>query len=147
MRKLLSIGIVLALLVTFIVPVVVAAQDMTYEEWMEECCGWTPPTCAPMPDRTTKTLAGAVVWTMLGTMDTMGQAVCTTTGLMACNLGGWSDELGVIGVDLSAAALSGVGELLKAVVAAFLPASYADLGNAIADFLTQIADALAGTTA
>jgi hypothetical protein len=141
-RKLLSIGIVLALLVTFVVPVVVAAQD----NWQEECCGYTPPTCAPMPDRTTKTLAGAAVWTMLGTMDVMGGAVCAVTSLMACNLGGWSDELGVIGVDVSAAALGGVGELIKAVVAAFLPASYADLGDAIASFLQQMADALKGTT-
>jgi hypothetical protein len=55
-RKLLSIGIALALLVTFIVPVIVAAQD--------ECCEWTPPTARPLPDRTTKTLAGGVVWTL-----------------------------------------------------------------------------------
>jgi hypothetical protein len=138
-RKLLSIGIVLALLVTFVVPVVVAAQDL------EECCEWTPPECAPLPDRTTKTLAGAAVWTMLGTMDVMGGAVCAVTSMMACNLGGWSDELGVVAVDMSAAALGGIGDLLKAVVAAFLPASYADLGDAVANFLQQIADALAGT--
>jgi hypothetical protein len=138
-RKLLSIGIVLALLVTFIVPVVVAAQT-----WEEECCGYTPPECAPLPDRTTKTLAGAFVWTMLGTADIMGQAVCSVTGLMACNLGGWSDELGVVGVDLTAAALSGVGDLLDAVVGAFLP-GYADLGTAVANFLNQIAEALQGT--
>jgi hypothetical protein len=137
-RKLLSIGIVLALLVTFVVPVVVAAQDL------EECCGYTPPTCAPMPDRTTKTLAGAAVWTMLGTMDVMGGAVCAVTSMMACNLGGWSDELGVVGVDISAAALGGVGDLLKAVIKAFLP-DYTDLGDAVASFLQQIADALKGT--
>jgi hypothetical protein len=89
-RKLLSIGIVLALLVTFIVPVVVAAQD--------DCCEWTPPAAVPMPDRTTKTLAGATMWTLLG-----------------------------------------------AVVGAFLPA-YSDLGDALAGFLDQIAEALQGTT-
>jgi hypothetical protein len=139
-RKLISIGIVLALLVTFIVPVVVAAQT-----WEEECCGYTPPECGPLPDKTTKTLAGAAVWTMLSVSDIMGKAVCAVTGQMVCNLGGWSDELGVIGVDLSAAALSGIGDLLKAAVAAFLPATYADLGDAVANFLQQIADALKGT--
>ena len=139
MRKLLSIGIVLALLVTFVVPVVVAAQD-------DECCGYTPPTCAPLPDRTTKTLAGAAMWTLLGTADIMGGAVCAVTSQMACNLGGWSDELGVIGVDVSAAALSGIGDLLKAVIGAFLP-DYADLGDAVAGFLSSIADALKGATA
>jgi len=138
-RKLLSIGIVLALLVTFVVPVVVAAQD-------EECCGYTPPAAVPLPDRTTKTLAGAAMWTLLGTADIMGQAVCATTGMMAATLGGWSDELGVVGVDVSAAALTGVGDLLKAVIDAFLP-DYADLGDSLAGFLTQIADALKGAAA
>ena len=137
MRKLLSIGIVLALLVTFVVPVVAAAQD--------ECCEWTPQPCAPMPDRTTKTLAGAMVWTMLGTADVMGRAVCATTSQMACNLGGWSDELGVVGVGVTAAALSGLGDLLGAVIGAFLP-DYKDLGDALASFLDQMAEALQGTT-
>jgi hypothetical protein len=134
-RKLLSIGIVLALLVTFVVPVVVAAQD--------ECCGYTPPEAAPLPDRITKTLAGAAMWTLLGTADIMGKAVCATTGQMAANLGGWSDELGVIGVDVTASALSGVGDLLKAVIKAFLP-DFTDLGDSVASFLSSIADALKG---
>jgi hypothetical protein len=134
-RKLLSIGIVLALLVTFIVPVVVAAQD--------ECCEWTPPTCAPMPDRTTKTLAGATMWTLLGVTDIMGKAVCATTGQMACNLGGWSDELGVIGVDITVAALKGIGPLIEGVIGQFLP-DFADLAGGVVDLLDGIADALAG---
>jgi hypothetical protein len=134
-RKLLSIGIVLALLVTFIVPVVVAAQD--------ECCEWTPPTCAPMPDRTTKTLAGATMWTLLGVTDIMGKAVCATTGQMACNLGGWSDELGVIGVDITVAALKGIGPLIEGVIGQFLP-DFADLAGGVVDLLNGIADALAG---
>jgi hypothetical protein len=137
-RKLLSIGIVLALLVTFIVPVVVAAQD-------EECCGYTPPTCAPLPDRTTKTLAGAAMWTLLGVTDIMGKAVCATTGQMAANLGGWSDELGVIGVDVSVAALHGVAGLLSAAITQFLP-DFKTLGADLADLIDGIADALAGTT-
>jgi hypothetical protein len=134
-RKLLSIGIVLALLVTFIVPVVVAAQD--------ECCEWTPPDAAPMPDRTTKTLAGATMWTMLGVMDIMGKAVCATTGVMAANLGGWSDELGVIAVDVSVAALHGVAGLLDTAIGQFLP-DFEELGGDVADLINGIADALAG---
>ncbi len=135
MRKLLSIGIVLALLVTFIVPVVVAAQD--------DCCEWTPPPAVPMPDRTTKTLAGATMWTLLGVTDIMGKAVCATTGQMVANLGGWSDELGVIGVDVTVAALRGIGGLLDGVIGQFLP-DFADLGAGVVDLINGIADALAG---
>jgi hypothetical protein len=134
-RKLLSIGIVLALLVTFIVPVVVAAQD--------DCCEWSPPPAVPMPDRTTKTLAGATMWTLLGVTDIMGKAVCATTGQMVANLGGWSDELGVIGVDVSVAALRGIGGLLEGVIGQFLP-DFADLGAGVVDLINGIADALAG---
>jgi hypothetical protein len=134
-RKLLSIGIVLALLVTFIVPVAVAAQD--------DCCEWVPPDCAPMPDRTTKTLAGAAMWTMLGVTDIMGKAVCATTGQMACNLGGWSDELGVIAVDISGAALLGIADLLEVAIASFLPA-FEDLGAGVGELLRGIAEALQG---
>jgi hypothetical protein len=136
-RKLLSIGIVLALLVTFIVPVAVAAQD-----YGDDCCDWTPPTPTPMPDRTTKTLAGATMWTLLGVTDIMGKAVCATTGQMAANLGGWSDELGVIGVDVSVAGLHGLAGLLEMVMADFL--GMADLGASIAELIDGIADALAG---
>ena len=138
MRKLLSIGIVLALLVTFVVPVVVAAED-------DECCGWTPPDAAPMPDRTTKTLAGGVMWTLLGVSDIMGQAVCATTGQMAANLGGWSDELGVIGVDITVAALDGIAGLLETAITQFLP-DFEDLGIAVGDLLRKISEALASTT-
>ena len=138
MRKLLSIGIVLALLVTFVVPVVVAAQD--------ECCEWTPPDAAPIPDRTTKTLAGGVMWTLLGVSDIMGKAVCATTGQMAANLGGWSDELGVIGVGVAASALSGIGDLIPALLSALGLTAFEDLGTALAGFLDSIAEALQGTT-
>ena len=137
MRKLLSIGIVLALLITFIVPVAVAAQD--------ECCEWTPPPAVPMPDRTTKTLAGATMWTLLGVTDIMGKAVCATTGQMAANMGGWSDELGVIGVDVTVAALKGIGGLIDGVIGQFLP-DFADLGAGVVDLINGIADALAGAT-
>ena len=135
MRKLLSIGIVLALLVTFIVPVAVAAQD-------DDCCEWTPPDAVPLPDRSTKTLAGATMWTLLGVTDIMGKAVCATTGQMAANLGGWSDELGVIGVDVTVAALQGVSGLVEYVFTSFL--DMADLGASVADLISGIADALSG---
>jgi hypothetical protein len=133
-RKLLSIGIALALLVTFIVPVIVAAQD--------ECCEWTPPTARPLPDRTTKTLAGGVVWTLLSVSDIRGKAVCATTGQMAGTLGGWSDELGVIGAEITAAALDGVAGLVEVALTSFL--NMEDLGKSIGDLLRGIAEVLAG---
>ena len=140
MRKLISIGVVLALLVTFMVPAAMGAQD--------ECdnpCDYEAPECGPLPSKTTKTLAGAAVWTYLGVQDIMGRAVCATTGQMACNLGGWSDELGVIAVDVSAAVLDGLAGLIESVVDAFLE-EYAELGTAIGDMLRQIADAIGGIT-
>ena len=136
MRKLLSIGIVLALLITFIVPVVVAAQD--------DCCEWSPPPAVPMPDRTTKTLAGATMWTLLGVTDIMGKAVCATTGQMACNLGGWSDELGIVAVDVTASLLDGVAGLVESAIGQFLP-DFEELGASIADMLRGIAEAIGGT--
>jgi len=138
-RKLLSIGIVLALLVTFVVPVVVAAQD-------DECCGYTPPDAVPLPDRITKTMAGSVMWTLLGTMDIMGKAVCATTGQMAANMGGWSDELGVIGVEITATALDGIAGLVEYVFSDAL-LNMPDLGTSIADLLKGIAEVLAGAAA
>jgi hypothetical protein len=134
-KKLISIAVVLALLVTFVVPVVVAAQE-------DECCEWTPPECAPMPDRTTKTLAGAAMWTMLGVTDIMGKAVCATTGQMACNLGGWSDELGVIAVEVTGTAMDGIAGLLEYVFESFL--GMGELGTAVGDLLRGIAGALQG---
>jgi hypothetical protein len=133
-RKLISIGVVLALLVTFMVPVVVGAQD--------ECCDYTPPECGPLPEKTTKTLAGAAVWTMLGVQDIMGRAVCATTGQMACNLGGWSDELGVIAVDVTGVALDGLAGILEYVMDSFL--GMAELGTSIGDLLRGIGEAIQG---
>ena len=135
MRKLVSIGIVLALLVTFIVPVIVAADD--------QCCGYTPPTAAPLPDKTTKTLAGAAVWTMLGVADIMGKAVCQTTGQMAANLGGWSDQLGVIATDIAGTTFTGLASALNYVVGTML--GMTDLGKAISDILKGIGTAITAT--
>jgi len=136
-RKLLSIGIVLALLVTFMVPIALGAQD--------ECpdpCGYEPPECGPLPPKTTKTLAGAAVWTMLGVTDIMGRAVCATTGQMACNLGGWSDELGVIAVDVAAVTLDGLAGILEYVLDDLV--GMPDLGEALGDLLRGIGEAIGG---
>jgi hypothetical protein len=133
-RKLISIGIVLALLVTFMVPVVVGAQD--------ECCDYEPPECGPLPEKTTETLAGAAVWTMLGVQDIMGRAVCATTGQIACNLGGWSDELGVIAVDVSGVVLDGVAGILEYVMDSFL--GMKELGDSIGELLRGISEAIQG---
>ena len=138
MRKLISIGVVLALLVTFMVPVVVGAQEC------ENPCDYEAPECGPLPEKTTKTLAGAAVWTYLGVQDIMGRAVCATTGQMACNLGGWSDELGVIAVDVSASVLDGVAGLVEAAIGQFLP-DFEELGASVADMLRGIAEAIGGT--
>ena len=134
MRKLISIGVVLALLVTFMVPVVVGAQD--------ECCDYTPPECGPLPEKNTETLAGAAVWTMLGVQDIMGRAVCATTGQMACNLGGWSDELGVVAVDVSGVVLDGLAGILEFVMEEFL--GMGELGDSIGELLRGISEAIQG---
>jgi len=133
-RKLISIGVVLALLVTFVVPLAVGAQDECDPEWeVGECPG--------LPEKTTKTMAGAAVWTMLGVSDIMGKAVSATTGQLACQLGGWSDELGIIATDVAAVGLPGLGDIIESVIESFLP-DYADIGAAIADMLQGIADAI-----
>ena len=135
MRKLISIGVILALLVTFVVPLAVGAQEC------EDPCEWEVGECPGLPEKTTKTMAGAAVWTMLGVSDIMGKAVCATTGQMACNLGGWSDELGIIATDVAAVSLDGIAELLEYVMDEFL--GMADLGIAIGDMLRGIAEAIA----
>jgi len=104
-NKWITTGVILALLVTFMVPVAVGADDR---------CTYTPPECPELefPAKTTRSLAGAMVWTTLAATDIMGTAVAQTTGMLACNLGGWSDELGVVAVEGVAVLLEGVGGLL-----------------------------------
>ena len=106
MKKLISMGVVLVLLVTFMVPVVAGAQD--------DRCTYTPPTCPELPDKTTRSLAGAAVWTALSATDIMGTAVAQTTGMLACNLGGWSDELGIIAAEGLGVVLIELGPLVEA---------------------------------
>jgi hypothetical protein len=102
---------------------------------------WEVGECPGLPEKTTKTMAGAAVWTMLGVSDIMGKAVCATTGQLACQLGGWSDELGIIATDVAAVSLDGVAGLLEYVFEEFL--DMADLGTAIGDMLRGIAEAIA----
>ena len=138
MRKLFSIGIVLALLVTFMVPIAVGAQD----ECPDPPCPYCPPEGSPLPPKNTKTLAGAAVWTMLGVSDIMGRAVCATTGQMVGNLGGWSDELGVIAVDVAAVALDGLAGILEYVMDDLV--GMPELGEALGDLLRGIGEAIGG---
>jgi len=114
----------------------------------DECdnpCDYTPPEGGPLPEKTTRSLAGAAVWTMLGIQDIMGRAVCATTGQMAANLGGWSDELGVIAVDVAQVGLDGLADLIEAVINQFL-SDYTSLGESLGDLLRGISDALGGVT-
>jgi 2-keto-3-deoxy-L-rhamnonate aldolase RhmA len=132
-RKLISVSVVLALLVTFLVPVAVGACDD---------CTYTPPQGPPLPEKTTKTMAGAAVWSFLGITDVMGKAVCTVTSLMAGNLGGWSDEIGIIATEAVQGILSGVADLLEGAIGQFLGEDFAAIGTAVADILRSIANAI-----
>ena len=133
MRKLISISVVLALLVTFMVPIAVGAQD--------ECCEYAPPEGPPLPEKTTKTMAGAAVWSFLGITDIMGKAVCQVTGMMAGSLGGWSDEIGVIATEAVQGIMDGLADVVEAAIAAFVP-DYADIGEGLANMLRSIAAAI-----
>jgi len=104
-KRFITTGVILALLVTFMVPVTVGADDR---------CTYTPPDCPELPAKTTRSLAGAVVWTTLAATDIMGTAVAQTTGMLACNLGGWSDEIGVIATEGLGVVLEELGPLVEA---------------------------------
>ena len=129
MKKLISIGIVLALLVTFVVPATVGA---------DECCV-DDPCPAAVPDPQTNTLGGALVWTILGVQYIMGRAVGDTTAHIAGTLGAFSDDLATPlfkGVSVIAdgvgGLLSGLGDMIG------MP----DIINPIADILTGLADVI-----
>ena len=132
MRKLISVSVVLALLVTFLVPVAVGACDD---------CTYTPPQGPPLPEKTTKTMAGAAVWSFLGVTDIMGKAVCQVTSLMAGSLGGWSDEIDIIATEAVQGILDGVADLVEAAIAQFVP-DFADIGTGLANILRSIASAI-----
>ena len=131
MKKLISMGVVLVLLVTFMVPVAVGAEDR---------CDYTPPDCPALPDKTTRSLAGAAVWTALSATDIMGTAVAQTTGMLACNLGGWSDELGIIATEGLGVVLEELGPLVSALGDMI---GMPDLFNPIADLLVRLGELFA----
>jgi hypothetical protein len=140
-KKLISIGIVLALLVTFLMPVAVGAQcPGTVGATSEYCanCGVQGPCPAPVPTNCgTDTVGGGLLWALLGTTYIMGRAVGDVTEHLAGTLGCYVDELatptfGVIGAITTGIAglLNGLGTLI----------GYTDILGPIATMLTDIAD-------
>lgn len=108
MRKLISIGIVVALLVTFLVPVAVGAAENCTECGVDGPCPAEVPTdCAG-----TDTMGGALLWTLLGTTFIMGRAVGDTTEHIAGTLGCYVDELAVPVFGVIAVLAEGLGGLL-----------------------------------
>lgn len=134
MRKLISIGIVLALLVTFLVPVAVGAADNC------DTCGVDNPCPAEVPtDCGTNTVGGALLWTLLGTSYIMGRAVGDVTEHMAGTLGCFVDELAPPSFGVMGALMNGIGGLVGGL------GEMLDMENIltpIADMLADIADVL-----
>jgi hypothetical protein len=107
-RKLISIGLILALLVTFVVPVAVAAQGNCTECGVAGPCPAQPPETCP-----TDSAGGAVLWSLLATTYIMGRAVGDVTETLAGTLGCYVDELAVPAFGLVAALANGLGGLLS----------------------------------
>jgi hypothetical protein len=138
-KKLISIGIVLALLVTFLMPVAVGAQCPSGAT-SDYCatCGVQGPCPAQVPTNCgTDTVGGGLLWALLGTTYIMGRAVGDVTEHLAGSLGCYVDELatptfGVIGAITTGIAglLDGLGTML----------GFADILGPIATMLTDIAD-------
>jgi hypothetical protein len=110
-RKLISIGIILALLVTFVVPVVVAAGTGCTTN--TTCAPASPnpaqpPTCCP-----TDSAGGAVLWSLLSTTYIMGRAVGDVTETLAGTLGCYVDELAPTVFGVIAALATGLGGLVS----------------------------------
>lgn len=110
MRKLISIGIILALLVTFVVPAVVAAGggSVNCTCGPDAPCPAVPPTTCP-----TDSAGGAVLWSLLSTTYLMGRAVGDVTETLAGTLGCYVDELAPTVFGVIAALATGLGGLLS----------------------------------
>ena len=110
MRKLISIGLVIALLVTFVVPVATLAQSPCAPSSPQGAC----PSCgnATCPNGP-KTMGGALLWTLLATTYIMGRAVGDVTETIAGTLGCWVDKLAPPAFGIIADLADGVGGLLK----------------------------------
>jgi hypothetical protein len=141
-RKLISISLIIALLVTFLVPVAVGAADYQPSTHCDECA---PEEVCPMetPDCTTDTVGGALLWSLLGTSAIMGRAVGDTTEHLAGTLGCWVDELAVPTFGLIGALLEGIGGLLGGLGGLIGMESIFDpLGDMLAGLADVIADFL-----
>ena len=129
MKKLISIGVALALLTMVVAPAAVGAGEED----------WTPPT--PQPPVATNetgldTLPGGIVWTYLGVQDIVGQATADATQHIAAVLGGWSDELADPAFTALDGVLGGVGDLLVEILDL---AGMPDLGPPIQGIFAAIA--------
>ena len=142
MRKLISIGLILALLVTFLVPVAVGAQGVPDEEaYWEGCeeCGPEAPCPVPIPPCQTDSAGGAILWTLLGTSYIMGRAVGDTTEHIAASLGCYVDELARPVGGVLYALMNGLGGLLEGLGDMI---GMGDIFGPIADMLTGLADVM-----
>lgn len=133
-RKLISIGLVIALLVTFLVPVAVGAQRDCDE------CGPEDPCPAGTPDCNTDTIGGALLWSLLGTTFIMGRAIGDTTEHLAGTLGCWVDELAAPTFGLLGAITDGLGGLLGGLGELI---GMESIFGPIGDMLAAVADVIA----
>jgi hypothetical protein len=139
-RKLISISLVIALLVTFLVPVVVGAQD---EDYCDTCGPAAPCPMDTPEDCPTDTVGGALLWSLLGTSAIMGRAVGDTTEHLAGTLGCFVDELAVPAFGLAGALLEGIGGLLGGLGGMLgMEGIFDPLGDMLAGLADVIADFL-----
>ena len=136
MRKLISISVVIALLVTFLVPVAAGAAEQNCTE-----CGPLNPCPVDVPEDCagTDTMGGAVLWTLLGTSYIMGRAVGDTTEHIAGTLGCYVDELAVPVFGVIAVLADGIGGLLEGLGDML---GMEGIFGPLADMLTGLAEAL-----
>jgi hypothetical protein len=130
-RKLISIGVILALLVTFLVPVAVGAQGQNCTCGPEGPCPAVPPETCP-----TDSAGGAVLWSLLATTYIMGRAVGDVTETLAGTLGCYVDELAVPVFGLVAALANGLGGLLSGLGTLL---NMSDIFDPIGKMLTDLA--------
>jgi len=144
-RKLISISLIIALLVTFLVPVAVSADDLDDYRAENDCeeCGPDGVCAMPLPPCTTETVGGALLWSLLGTSAIMGRAVGDTTEHLAGTLGCWVDELAVPTFGLIGALLEGIGGLLGGLGGMLgMEGIFDPLGDMLAGLADVIADFL-----
>jgi len=142
-RKLISISLIIALLVTFLVPVAVGAQGDYVPSDYCEACGPEEPCPMPTPPCTTDTVGGALLWSLLGTSAIMGRAVGDTTEHLAGTLGCWVDELAVPTFGLIGALMEGIGGLVGGLGEMLgMEGIFGPIGDMLAGLADVIADFL-----